>query len=464
MSERQADGQTPPANGSTRASETTAPPIPGSEPLAGQSLRRSDHVVIPVELLFLLLTLAILRVLLAPGSKALTTVLVLWALLTFTSYLAGEFETPVRLNFGLTLRTQAAFALAYVGYSGLPVVWPWCESLTVRFWLVLWVYLNLFAPLLGLLVRRMIRQQALFVTDTHRDRVRLLNWWGFDCREIVATDRLADWLKRESHRTGEIPDYSIIVVDVSDHRVEHEVNSLAREYFVDFIGVSSFTMTGYLLGPHPHLIEPHHLRGTLRRLKRLIDLGCSTIALVLFAPLFIAVALLIKLDSRGPVFYRHRRLGRHMKEFWLLKFRTMHPDADARLKELLAANPDLDRQFRATYKLKNDPRITRLGRILRKTSIDELPQFFNIIAGQMSVVGPRPIVKDEVRYYEGHSLLLFRVLPGATGLWQVSGRSETGYDQRVALDTRYVREWNLLWDLKILLTTIPAVLRRRGAY
>ncbi|MFO7638055.1 MAG: sugar transferase [bacterium] len=428
------------------------------------ALRRSDHAVIPVELLFLLLAVAVFRVLLAPGSQALTTVLAVWSLLTFTSYLTGEFDTPVRLNFGLTLRTQAAFALAYVCYSGLPLVWPWCERLTVRFWLGLWIYLNLLAPLLGLLVRRIIRQRVLFVTDAHQDRVTLLRWWGFDCREIIGTGDLAEWLRSESRRTGEVPAYDVILVDTSDHRVEYDIELLAREYFVDFIGVSSFTMTAYLLGPHPHLIEPHHLRGTLRRLKRLIDLVCSALALALLGPLFLLVALAIKLDSRGPVFYRHRRLGRNMKEFWLLKFRTMHPDADRRLQTLLAANPDLEREFRATYKLKKDPRVTRVGRFLRKASIDELPQIFNIVAGQMSWVGPRPIVKDEVRYYEGRSLLLFRVLPGATGLWQVSGRSETGYEQRVALDTRYVREWNLLWDIKILFVTIPAVLRRRGAY
>jgi lipopolysaccharide/colanic/teichoic acid biosynthesis glycosyltransferase len=428
------------------------------------ALRRSDHVVIPVELLFLLLATTVLRVLLAPGSQALTTVVVVWALLTFTSYLAGEFETPVRLSYGLTLRTQAAFALAYVGYSGLHIVWPWCELLTVRFWLGFWLYLNLLAPLLGLLTRRLVRQRVLFVSDAHQNSVSLLRWWGFECLEVIGSAELSAWLGRESRRTGEVPDYEVIVVDTSDHRAEYEVVGLARQYFVDFVGVSSFTMTGYLFGPHPYHIEPHHLRGTLRRLKRLIDLGCSALALVLLAPLFLLVALLIKLDSRGPVFYRHRRLGRNMKEFWLFKFRTMHQDADKRLAQLLAADPELEREFRATYKLKKDPRVTRVGRFLRKASIDELPQFLNIIGGEMSVVGPRPIVKDEVRYYEGYSLLLFRVLPGATGLWQVSGRSETGYEQRVALDTRYVQGWNLLWDLKILFVTIPAVLRRRGAY
>ena len=158
------------------------------------------------------------------------------------------------------------------------------------------------------------------------------------------------------------------------------------------------------------------------------------------------------------------RAGLGGRPFDMLKFRTMHRDADQRLKRILEKDPKLRAEFEATYKLKNDPRVTRVGRVLRKLSIDELPQFFNVLAGQMSIVGPRPIVKDEVKYYKDYSLLLFRVLPGATGLWQVSGRSETGYEQRVELDTRYVQNWTLLQDLGILFRTIPAVLRRRGAY
>ena len=429
-----------------------------------QSLRRSDEAVIPVEFLFLLLAIAVLRLLLASGSQALTTVLMAWAILVVTSYLVGEFATPVRINFGLTLRTQAAFALAYVAYSGMHGVWPWCETLNVRFWLGLWLYLNFVAPLLGLGVRRFIRQRALFVSDRHRDRVPLLRWGGFECSEVIGTGDLEEWLRSRSEHTGEIPQYDLVIVDTTDYRTEYLVAGLARRYFVDFVGISSFTMVAYLLGPHPRHIATYNLDGAPRRLKRIIDIVGSVMAIALLGPLFLILALAIKLDSRGPVFYKHRRLGRNMKEFWLLKFRTMHRDADRRLKDLLASDPELEREFRASYKLKKDPRVTRIGRVLRRLSIDELPQFFNVIGGQMSMVGPRPIVKDEVKYYEDYSLLLFRVLPGATGLWQVSGRSETGYAQRVELDTSYVQGWTLVWDLRILFQTIPAVLKRRGAY
>jgi lipopolysaccharide/colanic/teichoic acid biosynthesis glycosyltransferase len=195
-----------------------------------------------------------------------------------------------------------------------------------------------------------------------------------------------------------------------------------------------------------------------------VDLVVSAVAVVLLTPLFLVVSVLIKLTSPGPVFYRHRRLGRNMRELLVLKFRTMFRDADKRLQALLDSDPGLAAEFAATFKLRKDPRVTRIGRFLRKTSIDEWPQFFNILTGDMSFVGPRPIVDDEVKYYKSHSLLMFRVRPGATGLWQVSGRNDTSYDTRVRLDTQYVQEWTFWDDLRIIARTVPAVLARRGAY
>ncbi len=426
--------------------------------------RLAEESVIIIELLLLLMAVAVLRLLLAPVSRSLTSVVVLWGLLVFASYLVGEFETSVRINFGLSLKTQAAFALAYVAYHGVHVVWPWCEALTVRFWLGLWLYLNLVAPLLGLLIRRLFRQRVLFVTDSHQDRVSLLRWWGFECLETAGIAAFADWLRANADHHGRIEKCDVIVVDITDYRTEYAVAGMARDYFADFVGVPSFTMWGYLVGPHPRHIASYSLNTVVRRLKRVIDLVLSGVALVLLSPLFLMVSVLIKLDSPGPVFYKQQRLGRNMRGFWLLKFRTMYRDADQRLRRILESDPELAREFKATFKLRNDPRITRMGKFLRRFSIDELPQFFNIIGGQMSLVGPRPIVEKEIKYYKDYSLLLFRVLPGATGLWQVSGRSLTSYPQRVAMDTRYVREWTLWRDLKILFKTIPAVLLRRGAY
>ena len=429
-----------------------------------RNVPRSEESVILLEMLLLFLGVAILRLLLAPVSRSLTSVFMLWVFLLAASYVVGEFETSVRINFGLSLKTQATFALSYVAYSGAHVVWPWCETLTVRFWLSLWLYLNFLAPFLGLLVRRFIRQRALLVTDERADRVPLLKWWGFECVEVIGVAGLADWLRKKADNYGRVEACDVVVVDVTDYRTEYEASAVAGDYFMNFVGVPSFAMSGYLIGPHPHHIGPYAPNVVARRVKRLIDLVVTGVVIVLLSPLLLLVAVLIRLGSPGPVLYKHRRLGRNMRGFELFKFRTMYQDADKRLQRILDSNPELAREFKETFKLRNDPRVTRIGKFLRKFSIDELPQLFNVIADQMSLVGPRPIVEKEVEYYRDYSLLLFRVLPGATGLWQVSGRSETSYQQRVELDTRYVREWSLWWDLKILFKTIPAVLARRGAY
>jgi lipopolysaccharide/colanic/teichoic acid biosynthesis glycosyltransferase len=389
---------------------------------------------------------------------------ILWALMAAASYVVGEFETTARANYGLTLRTQAAFALTYVAYSGLRALWQWCDPLWVRFWLALWLYLTLLAPLIGVLLRRRLTQPVAFVTDFRAHKARLLRWWGFDCVEVVPIAEAADWLKQRSNDVHHVADYHLIVADTTDVRTEYLVAGLAQQYFVDFVGVRSFSMGAYLLGPHPRHVSSFALDGAARRLKRVIDLLVSAVALVLLSPLLLVSALLVKLTSPGPVFYRHRRLGRNMKPLWLLKFRTMYRDADKRLHDILEANPEKRSEFEATFKLKDDPRVTPVGRWLRKFSIDEFPQFFNIIAGQMSLVGPRPIVEKEIDFYKDYSLLLFRVPPGATGLWQVSGRTDTTYQQRVELDTHYVREWTLLMDIRIILKTPHAVLARRGAY
>jgi len=161
----------------------------------------------------------------------------------------------------------------------------------------------------------------------------------------------------------------------------------------------------------------------------------------------------------APVLFAHRRIGCNGTPFRCYKFRSMVTDAEAKLQRVLATDPELAREWREQRKLADDPRITPLGRILRKTSIDELPQLLNVLRGEMSCVGPRPVVEDELRRYGRRQLGYLAARPGITGLWQVSGRSRTGYSRRVALDWLYVRRWSLRLDLVILLRTIPAVLR-----
>lgn len=198
--------------------------------------------------------------------------------------------------------------------------------------------------------------------------------------------------------------------------------------------------------------------------KRALDVIGAGLGLVLLSPFFLVVALLVRADG-GPAFFAHRRVGRGGKLFGCLKFRSMVVDSQARLEALLARDPQARAEWEATRKLKNDPRITRIGRFLRSTSLDELPQLINVLRGEMSLVGPRPVQEAEIdRYYGASAAHYMAVRPGITGLWQVSGRSETSYESRVALDVSYVSRPSMLADLSILLRTPVAVLSRRGAH
>jgi Undecaprenyl-phosphate galactose phosphotransferase WbaP len=197
---------------------------------------------------------------------------------------------------------------------------------------------------------------------------------------------------------------------------------------------------------------------------RTLDVFVAGVALLFFAPLMLLVGVLVKLDSPGPVLFRHKRIGKDGRQFYCVKFRSMASDSDERLRRLLDSDAEAREEWEATHKLKNDPRITRLGAFLRKSSLDELPQLWNILANQMALVGPRPIVSSEVVHYGDHFAEYCAVKPGLTGLWQVSGRNDTSYAERVALDVRYVRDRSVFFDLRILAATMPAVLLRRGSY
>ncbi|MCA9942139.1 MAG: sugar transferase [Anaerolineales bacterium] len=197
-----------------------------------------------------------------------------------------------------------------------------------------------------------------------------------------------------------------------------------------------------------------------RAMKLALDYALALPGLLLIAPLFIFLALLVKLDSPGPVFHRRRVLGKDGRVFEAFKFRTMYVNGD----EILARYPKLRRELNKNYKLKCDPRVTRVGTFLRKFSLDELPQLLNVLARDMSLIGPRIIAPEEISKYGQYGKTLVRVMPGLTGLWQVSGRSNTTYDERVALDMQYIATWSVWLDIKILLRTIPAVMKGDGAY
>ena len=204
---------------------------------------------------------------------------------------------------------------------------------------------------------------------------------------------------------------------------------------------------------------------TNRRIKRIFDIVFSLLTMVIIIPVSIVVIVLIMIESPGaaPIF-KHYRVGRGGTLFPCYKFRSMVPNAKEKLQEYLKNNPEAKIEWDKYFKLKNDPRITKIGKIIRKTSIDELPQFINVLKGEMSWVGPRPIIKDEIHYYGKYIKDYYAVLPGITGMWQVSGRSEIGYKDRVSLDVWYVRNWSIWIDITLILKTIKTVLFRKGAY
>jgi exopolysaccharide production protein ExoY len=198
-------------------------------------------------------------------------------------------------------------------------------------------------------------------------------------------------------------------------------------------------------------------------LKRVIDTTIAAAALMFLWPLMLMIAAMIRLTDGGPAIFGQTRIGRNGRPFTCLKFRSMVLDAEQALKDHLERSPQARREWQDSQKLSHDPRITQLGRILRKTSLDELPQLINILCGQMSLVGPRPIVPAEIHRYGENFAHCFSVPPGLTGLWQVSGRSDCGYQTRVALDSRYVNSWSLWLDAEIIVKTIPAVLFQQGS-
>jgi len=200
--------------------------------------------------------------------------------------------------------------------------------------------------------------------------------------------------------------------------------------------------------------------------KRLFDIVFSLLVLILFSPVYLILASLIALSSEGPIFYVQERIGQNYKPFNCIKFRTMVSNADEVLMQMMETSPQLRQEFESSFKLKKDPRITKIGQFLRITSLDEFPQFWNVLKGDMSVVGPRPLVAEELPKYGDHIEQVLTIRPGITGLWQVSGRNDIPYPRRVQIDLHYVKSRTLWLDLWIILKTIDVVImpKNNGAY
>jgi undecaprenyl-phosphate galactose phosphotransferase len=199
-------------------------------------------------------------------------------------------------------------------------------------------------------------------------------------------------------------------------------------------------------------------------LKTIFDYTTSLCLILLFSPLLILLYSIVYISTNGHPLFKHRRMGLNGKEFNVYKFRTMYIDADKRLEELLEDDEECRIEWEKDFKLKDDPRITKIGNFLRKTSLDELPQLINVLQGKMSLIGPRPIIDREIEKYGEYFEYFTAVKPGITGLWQVSGRNDVDYDERVQLDVWYVRNWSISLDIQILLKTVLVVIGRKGSY
>ena len=199
-------------------------------------------------------------------------------------------------------------------------------------------------------------------------------------------------------------------------------------------------------------------------IKRFLDLAAVTTGGLIILPFLLLIALLIKISSPGPVFYKQKRIGRNGEHFYTYKFRSMVVNAEEKLQQLLKTDPALKNEWKETHKLHNDPRITGIGRLLRRTSFDEFPQLINILKGEMSLVGPRPITDAEIEKYGEDFQRVFSIKPGLTGLWQVSGRSDSNYLERVSYDIYYLQSWSVWLDLWIIFKTFGVVILGKGAY
>ena len=273
-------------------------------------------------------------------------------------------------------------------------------------------------------------------------------------------------------RKGHISDLVIALENSSEEEISHFINRMQHRA-VNVLYVPEATGISVMCTELVHLFSAQTLALEIRNnleapfnylLKRCLDYLGALILLPLVIPLTAIVAIAVKLDSPGPAIFAQERLGKKRQPFLCYKFRTMYIDADERLKQLLRKDPKAREEWEKYWKLKNDPRVTRVGRFLRKTSLDELPQIFNVLRGEMSLVGPRPYLPREEEKMGDYCNVILLVPPGITGLWQVSGRNHTTYHHRLALDSWYVRNWTPWLDVIILFRTLKVVFLRQGAY
>jgi len=269
--------------------------------------------------------------------------------------------------------------------------------------------------------------------------------------------------------------YHAAIIDIN-HTDIHEINDLIDHIQKNLHRVILLPeiskipiINGELISSIHHKGMAFYIKNNLlsivdRNIKRIFDYLASILLIILFMPILILLFLIVSIDTKGNPLFSHKRVGYRGERFKVWKFRTMYLDANHRLETILETCEESRAEWEKNFKLKNDPRVTRVGQFLRKTSLDELPQLINVLKGEMSLVGPRPIIMDEVAKYGDFYQYFTAVRPGITGLWQVSGRNDISYDERVQLDVWYVRNWSIQLDIEILIKTAIVVFSRKGSY
>jgi exopolysaccharide biosynthesis polyprenyl glycosylphosphotransferase len=312
----------------------------------------------------------------------------------------------------------------------------------------------------------------------HLARLMQLPSFGFRAIAMVSTDQASDLPAGDIPIMGMVADLRDVIREVGAECVfvaasalsANEMGYVAKAVRLEGVEVrvtatlpevlSSRVAVQSLGGVTALSLRPVRLTGTQAVIKRAFDIVVAGIGLLLLSPVLAAIAVAVKLTSPGPVLFRQKRVGHRGRPFTMLKFRTMQVGADSMVEELRAEHGVEDLMF----KMKDDPRVTRVGRVLRKVSLDELPQLINVVIGDMSLVGPRPPLPEEVTRYEDWQFDRLEVPPGISGLWQVSGRSDLSFEDCVRLDLFYIENWSLAYDLYILAKTIPVLVSKRGAY
>ncbi|OOF42944.1 UDP-phosphate galactose phosphotransferase [Rodentibacter rarus] len=366
-----------------------------------------------------------------------------------------------------------------------------------HFWVMTWIFVFIMVPLGRIILKMLLIKSKIYLKDTviigngknAKDVLEALNqerYLGFNVRLFVSTE----YKKYCKEKLGNIPVISknpelliklfkpsstqfIIAMDDND--------TYSLDYWLRFFmkkrcrsvsiipslrGIPLYSTNMAFLFSHEMVlfrVNNNLAKFTSRIIKRIFDIIISLFCLILLSPLFLTIIYLIRKDG-GEAIYAHPRIGQNKQAFKCLKFRSMVINSDEVLEDYLRSNPEAKKEWEKDFKLKEDPRITKIGAFLRKTSLDELPQLWNVLKGEMSLVGPRPIVQEELKFYQDDIDYYLMVKPGMTGLWQVSGRSNVNYERRVYFDTWYIKNWSLWNDIVILVKTVDIVLRQKGAY